>query len=137
MTLSTFFKSLGAPFVNARWSWGAVRPEDGVLFLRVWEDEVQRIDGAQWVRVAANAQYAGSSDDGWLERVKHLDSIRGGSKCFLVFVFAKDKAAVPRDVKSFLDDAVIEGTEIAEFDGDTRIRLGRRIPAQELMPAAV
>ena len=137
MTLSTFFKSLGAPFVNARWSWGAVRAEDGVLFLRVWEDDVQRIDNAQWVRVAANAQYAGSSDDGWLERQKHLESIRAGAKCFLVFVFAKDKSAVPRDVKSFLDDAVIEGTEIAEFEGDTRIRMGRRIPAQQQMPAAV
>jgi len=137
MTLSTFFKSLGAPFVNARWSWGAVRADDGVLFLRVWEDDVRRIDDAQWVRVAANAQYAGSSDEGWLERQKHLDSIRGGAKCFLVFVFAKDKTSVPRDVKGFLDDAVIEGTHIAEFEGDTRIRLGRRIPAQELMPAAV
>ncbi|HEY1784224.1 MAG TPA: hypothetical protein VGG30_01700 [Pirellulales bacterium] len=137
MTLSTFFKSLGAPFVNARWSWGAVRPEDGALFLRVWEDEVRRIDNTQWVRVAANAQYAGSNDDGWLERLAHLDRIRGGAKCFLVFVAAKDKNAMPRGVKSFLDDAVIEGTKIAEFDGDTRIQLGRRIPAQQQMPATV
>ena len=39
MSLTQFFDQLGAPLANSRWSWGAQRARDGVVFMRVWQDE--------------------------------------------------------------------------------------------------
>ena len=136
MSLSSLFKSLGAPFVNTS-RWGAVRGDDGAVFLRVWQDEIKKIGDFPCCRVTANSRYAHSKDAGWLERLGHVSLVREGAKCFLVVAIAKDRNAVPRVVKDFLDGAVIEGTEITEFDGDTWIRLGRRIPVGELAVPAV
>ncbi|MNG74488.1 hypothetical protein D3C76_1120100 [compost metagenome] len=44
MTQSEFFKSLGAPLKNTRWSWGA-RRSDGALVLRIWKDRTKEFDG--------------------------------------------------------------------------------------------
>ena len=41
MSLSGYFRSLGAPLKNYRWSWGAVSPV-GEVNLRVWTDELER-----------------------------------------------------------------------------------------------
>jgi len=48
---STFFAWLGAPLVNSRWSWGAVRPTDGTVFLLVWQDRMAEVGGARLVQV--------------------------------------------------------------------------------------
>lgn len=54
MTQSAFFAMLGAPLHNVRWSWGAVRPEDGAVFLRVWTDRMRPRDDVQFVQVTHN-----------------------------------------------------------------------------------
>jgi hypothetical protein len=45
VTLTEFFAYLEAPLANQRWSWGAVRPSDGAVLLRVWQDEQRKMDG--------------------------------------------------------------------------------------------
>ena len=51
MTQEDLFATLGAPLANVRWSWGAVRPADGAVILRVWKDNVQTHDGREYVRI--------------------------------------------------------------------------------------
>ena len=125
MNLSDFFKrKLGAPLGNIRASWGAVRAADGIVFLRVWQDEVVKRDGGQYVRVAAHSKYPRDSDDfGWNERLRHIDLIRNNAKCYLVMCIAKDVDANPRAVKDFIDDRVFVGGAIKD-NGDTWIGCG-------------
>ena len=117
-----FKKKLGAALAN-RASWGAVRA-DGIVFLRVWQDEGVKRDGDQYVRVAAHSKYPKDSDDfGWNERLRHIDLIRNNAKCYLVMCITKDVNANPRAIKEFIDDRVFVGGAIVD-DGDTWIGRG-------------
>jgi hypothetical protein len=49
MNRKELFELLGAPLNNFQWSWGAVRPDDGTVFLCVWGDEVHHHNGAEIV----------------------------------------------------------------------------------------
>ena len=43
--INDFFRNtLGANLTNPRWSWGAYNPDTNQLFLRVWEDDIDRSD---------------------------------------------------------------------------------------------
>jgi hypothetical protein len=71
MTLTGLFASLGAPLANQRWSWGAVRPTDGAVILRVWQDEGRKIDGAAFTQITfMGPSEASASNLGYAERLK-------------------------------------------------------------------
>lgn len=79
MNLTELFAYLGARLANNRWSWGAVRQADGAVFLRVWQDEWQRVDGLCAVRITDNRNFADVPDNlGYAERLRHIDLLRGG-----------------------------------------------------------
>ncbi len=134
MSQKQLFERLGSPLVNARWSWGAIRARDGVVFLRVWQDEIKRVDGRLFMRVTANHffQSHDPSNLGWLERLKHIDSVRGGATSYMVMCVAENANAIPRKVQSFNQDEVFTAGQLIEADGDTWLELGPRVRVQDV-----
>jgi hypothetical protein len=77
MSQKDFFAKLGAPLVNVRWSWGAIRERDTTVFLRVWDHEVQTREGREFVRVCRAASQVDST--GLRARTDH--TTRSASSC--------------------------------------------------------
>jgi hypothetical protein len=124
MTQKAFFESLGAPPVNARWSWGAVRAADGVVFLRVWQDNVQTHDRKQFVPILRGiSNRAGSHDRGRRERLKHVERIQTGARCFLIMCKAEDTTARPRRIAKFEGKMLFPGGAVRKMDGDVWLEL--------------
>ena len=118
---------LGAPLVNSRWSWGAVRTMDGKVFLRVWQDQTRRIEGVRYVEVANHEHVSGGKEkNGYDERLRHIEAIRGGSQSVLVMCRVKDPKASPRSIQSVDDRDVFIGGQIVELDGRTWLELAER-----------
>ncbi len=114
MSLTQFFKKMKAPLCNQIWSWGSTM-SDGTVLLRVWQDQVQKIDGKKYVAVADH-NYTQNSP-GYGERLAHIQSVRQGAKCYLVMCLAKDKEAMPRSIKSYNKDYLFVGGGTIEKDG--------------------
>ena len=129
MTQTQYFEWLGAPLVNTRWSWGAVR-SDGVIFLRAWQDETSIIDGKRHILVAQHLSFVDDQSNlGYRERMVHVELIRQGAKCFIVMVEA-DLALLPtRVIKDFNSDEVFSTGLIRQNGGDEWIELRQRVPA--------
>lgn len=131
MSISSYFKSLGAPLKNVRWSWGGVCA-DGALVLRVWQDERKMIDGITYLRITNFAAFANNTDDlGYQERLVHLRMLEQGAEGFLVMCSVEDPQAVPRKIKDFNADEVFLGGKLLQIDGDYWIEMVRRIPASQ------
>jgi hypothetical protein len=129
MTQKDFFSLLGAPLANQRWSWGAVRP-DGVVFLRVWQDEVKRHKGITLVKVT----YKGMAEEdslGYRERLQHVERIRERATTFLVMCQAEDVTTAPRKVKDFEQENVFRAGRLVKTAGEYWVELGARTPARE------
>jgi hypothetical protein len=128
MSLTQHFKKLGAPLRNSRWSWGSVRPSDGAIFLRVWQDQKIRLNGKSYMLVTHHAAYVGNeSSPGYRERLGHIDLAREGRTIFMVICIAKDPDAVPRTIGSFIEDDVFLGGEIVDHEGDRWIEQAGRV----------
>ena len=83
MSQTNLFAKLGAPLANPRWSWGAIRTTDGVVFLRVWQDRTRRHDGARFVQVTHAEKFKDNPDNlGYRERLRHVERIREGASLF-------------------------------------------------------
>jgi len=135
MSLTEMFASLGAPLKNQRWSWGAERSEDAVVFLRVWQDECDKINDRRAVRITANSYFADKPNNlGNIERLKHVELIRSGRTTFLIMCAAVDPKAEPRVISQFNEREVFIGGAIIEHDGDTWIELSSRKPVSEVRP---
>ena len=133
MSISSFFSMLRAPLKNVRWSWGAVR-DDGAVFLRVWHDRKFVDDeGVRVYQITDYAKYAnGPYQPGWEERLKHIDLVRKGAKCYLVMCRAKDPDVSPRQIDGWIKKDVFVGGGLREVKGDTWIEAVRRIPISEI-----
>lgn len=132
-SVTEIFVRLGAPLVNQRWSWGAIRASDGAVLLRVWQDQTCRVDDARYVLVANHAAFAGdAATAGYQERIRHLEAIRGGAPSFLVMVEVKDPKAEPRTIKSVNDREVFTGGRLLELDQRTWLELVARKPLSEI-----
>ena len=128
MSLTQHFKKLGAPLKNSRWSWGAVRESDGVVFLRVWQDRKIRLDGKTYMMVTHHEAYVGNESSlGYIERLAHVDLVRGGRPVYMIVCIAKDTNARPRKIKSFIADDLFLGGEMIEHDGETWIEQAGRV----------
>lgn len=130
MNMTDLFRGFGAPLVNPRWSWGAVR-SDGTVFLRVWEDQIRTHDGSQYVRVT----YQNSHNPerlGHQERLKHVDLVRRGASCYMIMCVARDVNASHRKISSFNRDEVFVGGNIVELDGDCWIQITGQVSVQSV-----
>lgn len=134
MSQKELFERLGAPLVNARWSWGAVRALDGAVFLRVWQDEARRIDGRLFVRITATEHFQNNDPTnlGWQERLRHVDLVRNGAVSYMIMCVARDINAIPREVQNFNREEVFQGGQLIDLDGDTWLELRGRVPVRDV-----
>jgi hypothetical protein len=134
MTLSDLFAYLGAPFSNARWSWGAVRESDGAVFLRVWQGEEQKIDGRYFTRISSNAFYLASEPTnlGYMERSRHIELIRRGAMSYMIMCRGRDIEGSPTEIVGFDDRALFVGGDLIEIDGESWLQRVGRKPRAEL-----
>jgi hypothetical protein len=115
------------------WSWGSIRPSDGVVFLRVWQDHTRNIDGKYWVQISHCAKYRDKPDDlGHQERLKHIEKIRERAKSFLIMCSAVDVKVLPRKIKKFNEKEVFPCGELIELDGEVWIEQLPRVPAETI-----
>lgn len=134
MTQSEFFKCLGAPLANSRWSWGGSR-EDGAVVLRVWQDRKRKHDGRWYMMLTHHSKYQHALDNlGYRERNEHVARVRSGSACYMVMCRAVDVTATPRKVLSFDQKDVFVGGALIDLEGDVWIEMTSRIPASTLYP---
>jgi len=132
MTISSLFKKLGAPLINARWSWGAERESDGAIFLRVWQDRKIVKDRVPIMRITHHSKYVNDPENrGWKERLMHIEKVRNGAKCYLIMCRVEDPNATPRKIKSFNEKEIFVGGELREMEGDLWVPVIERIPVSE------
>lgn len=132
MSITELFSSLGAPLIAMRWSWGAVHAKNGAVFLRVWQDECQKIDGRNVVRITDNLLLASASDrPGYSERLRHIDLIRQGSASFMIMCLAEDIKADPRKIRSFNGKEIFVGGVIIDHNGESWLEYVRKVPITE------
>lgn len=134
MSPAGLFKKLGAPLANVRWSWGSVRSTDNVVFLRVWQDEGVRASDKFIVQLTHHLADRDEIDDlGHQERLKHIQLVREGARCYLILCRAVDNKAVPRSAKSVIDKEVFPTGEMVEIDGETWIEMKTRVPIGDVL----
>jgi hypothetical protein len=133
MTLTSIFKYLGAPLANSRWSWGAVRPVDGAVFLRVWQDEVRKSGQRYWARVTAIALFQGDEGNlGFAERMRHVELIKGGASSFMIMCECKDVTSAPRAIAKFNEREVFVGGALEQADGEWWLEMVSRQPVRSV-----
>lgn len=130
------FARLGAPLPH-RSAWGSVRQSDGVVFLAVWQDRIQRINGVLCGRITHHSKRNGGEPlaDSWLReyeaRLEHVELIRQGRRCFLIINRAKNTKVHTRTVDGVHSDEVFVGGALVEHGDETWIEVGAAIPIQE------
>lgn len=135
MTITGFFHMLRAPLKNSRWSWGAIRPSDGAVFLRVWRDQKLIEQDTTYVKIIDAAWRPGVQENhaGYRERQSHVATIRQGAPCYLIMCRAKDPKAAPRRIESFYSAHVFRGGSLIERDGVTYIQEAAKLTVAELL----
>ncbi|MBI5038675.1 MAG: hypothetical protein HZC13_02750 [Nitrospirae bacterium] len=132
MTRTEFFKTiLGAPMVNSRWSWGAIR-HDGTVFLCVWQNEMRVHDNSNYVKVLYMEGDKHERSPARNERRRHVDLVRQGAPCYLIMQVARDVNALPRAIESFDQNTVLVGGDIIELNGDLWIQIEGEKSVEEL-----
>lgn len=133
MSISDFFKKLGAELRNNRWSWGGIR-EDGSIVLRIWQDETIKRDGYLLARLTYNDKFKDNPDNlGFRERSEHVRLVESGNTAILVMCKAEDPEQEPRNIASFNKREVFTGSSLEKVDGDYWIRIEERIPVKSLI----
>ena len=137
MNQKAFFNMLGAPLVNSRWSWGAVRPADGVVFLRVWKDKMRSHDRSEFAQVTFYARFRGRATHGHRERIEQIARVRDGTPCYMILCEAVDSSARPRRIKRFDAAELFPGGRVVELDGEWWIEMlpGQPVVDVRLSPA--
>jgi hypothetical protein len=133
MSISRLFEQLGAPLTNTRWSWGAVRPADGAVFLRVWQDLKFIEDGRMHAEVDGNRGPWAGLKPGHQERRRHIELIGNGARCYLIMCTAVDTHASPRKIEFFNEDDVFVGGDIIERNGVTYVKIVGRRPVSAVV----
>lgn len=116
LSLTEFFKiKLNAPMLNNRWSWGAIKADGTAVYLSVWQDEIKRDDpkdpnSPTWVDVLWNEKLWREINGATLardERIQHIDQLKSGVKGYAVVKVAKDIKSMPREMKEFNSEYLI------------------------------
>ena len=121
MTISKteLFKSLGAPLRNFRWSWGSVRSTDGVVFLRVWQNETIDIENKTYIRLSLIAYFQNNNPNnrGYKERMAHVSLVADGATTYMIMCEPKDVNVTPRTIKTFNSKELFLGGQTLKIDG--------------------
>lgn len=120
-SISSFFKTLGAPLVNVLWSWGAVHKTSGDVIFRVWIDEHIRDtpSGKRHYRLTHRELYSDrESDAGYRERLEQIKVARSKGRAFFVICYPVDTTSQPRSILNYKKDRVGMGQHLLERDGD-------------------
>jgi len=121
------FKALGAPLKNTRWSWGALNPNTGAVYLRVWIDDVRERQQGKIVRLTNRAYFEGGKSLGYAERKRHLERLQGGVPGYLIFCRSREPSVNRRKMKSFVADQIFPTGAMEEVEGDTYIQFAEGI----------
>lgn len=107
------------------------------MFLRVWQDEVEVIDGVTYVRLVNHAAYAdGPTVAGYIERLNHLEALRSGSDGFGIMLRAVDPKAHRRTIARYNDKVVFQLGDIIQRSGDDWAAMAGGIEARDLIAQA-
>lgn len=131
MSISRFYKDiLGANLANHRWSWGAFNPSTNQLFLRVWEDQIRKINGRESVSLLLLGFK--NSSKGLPERERHIKSMEQGTEGYGVVCTAVNTVGSARTIQSFDEKALLKFGPL--FNDGTRIyaEIIDRVPISEL-----
>jgi hypothetical protein len=129
MAISAFFRrTLGAPLKNDRWSWGAINESTGQLFLRVWADERQAVDGVPCYLIKENSW--ASTSRGSPERQRQIEMMKDGTQAFGVVCVAKDIHAARRTIESFDSDSLVKFGPVIERGGSTYATIAGQVAAR-------
>jgi hypothetical protein len=131
-SISSFFKqALGAPLKNARWSWGAENPDTGQLFLRVWVDERDTVNGVDQIHLLG-ADW-GRASRGYPERVRQVEQLRAGAEGYGVLCVAEDpNTRGARKIKSFDAKRLLRLGSLIDRDGDVYATIVASVPVERL-----
>ncbi len=138
LSISEFYKlKLDAPMLNNRWSWGAIKKDRSAVFLSVWQDEIKRDDprdpsSSTWVDVLWDEREWMSVNGGAnarAERIEHINLIKEGTPAFALIKIAKDVKKMPREMKEFNSEYLIEILNNFRDDKNHRlqVQLGKQI----------
>ncbi len=126
-----FEKELKAPLVNHHWSWGAVMPDEDAVILRAWKDQSRHpINGKRFWKIL-DTTHDRTSEAGYNERVRHIEAIRQGAKCFIVEIEAVDAQTNERKIKKFTKGNIWVGGELLLHEGNWFIEVLDPIPLHE------
>lgn len=110
-----FEKRLGAKLKNINWSWGARPPGSNYIFLRVWEDHIQKDGDKEKVQVYWKTPR--NKSHGYAERRKQLDAVQNGCRAIGVLCEAADTNPVgKRKIESFDDERLLLLGNLSEDD---------------------
>ena len=130
MPISAFFERvLGAAFKNNRWSWGALDPDTNRVFLRVWDDDIDRDDRGDRVVVLRGDWRRSSS--GLKERQTHIELLKSGAAGFGVLCTAASDER-PRTIVHFDRDVILRFGALIEQGDAVLARIVDRVPVREL-----
>ena len=114
------------------WSWGSER-DDGTVFLRAWADEMCKRDGKTYFRLINRKAYEGiGNNNGYNERLGHLDRLAKGAPGYVVMCTAVDPSSEPREIKSFDERQVFKLGAIELIDGDEWAQVIERVDVKSL-----
>ena len=116
MSITNFYTdTLGANLVHARWSWGATNANTNQIFLRVWQDQLEVVDGVERVLIFKHGRK--SKSNGYPERKRHVEALRAGANGYGVVCTAKNVTESSRNIASFDQDTLLQFGDIVD-DGD-------------------
>jgi hypothetical protein len=74
---------------------------DGSVFLLVWQDEVKRRDGSNWVFLGAPENVQTTDNPVSRERLDHIKLLKSGKRGYLIFCDAKWSISGERNLSTF------------------------------------
>ena len=130
--ITQFFQNtLGAKLNNHRQSWGAVDADYNRVFLRVWEDQIEKTANGLKVQVYWNERRSKSS--GYNERLNHLALIQGGACAIGILCEAENpNPNGERKIKIFDDEQLLLLGDLSEDDKFKYARIVKCFPISEL-----
>jgi hypothetical protein len=140
MSIGDFFRdTLHAPLGNTRWSWGAVNPKTGQLFLRVWVDERETVSGVDQIHVLGTDW--SSRSPGYPERQRQVELLRAGTEGYGVLCVAENPATRgARKIKEFDQQTLLRFGPLIERGGDVYATINGTVSADAVtqpLPRAV
>jgi hypothetical protein len=101
MSIAPLFADLGIVVRSREWSRGGVSNLDGSIFLLVWQDEVKRRDGSNWVFLGSPDNVQTTDNPVLRERLDHIKLLKSGKRGYLIFCDAKWSISGERNISTF------------------------------------